>query len=53
MAERKTDNAFYLQRISGSSRNGPGEELHGNTWEDPYSKTATGQKTQMKGRDRI
>ena len=36
---------LYLQRISGSSRYGPGRELHGTIWEGPYSKTATGQKT--------
>ena len=36
---------FIYKRISGGSWNGPGRELHETTWEGPYSKTATGQKT--------
>ena len=36
---------FIYKRISGGSQNGPGRELHGTIWEDPYSKMATGQKT--------
>ena len=41
--KRKQRVCFYLQRISGSSRNGPGRELHGTIRESLYSKTATGQ----------
>ena len=43
--KRKQRVCFIYKRISGGSRNGPGRELHGTIWEDPYSKTATGQKT--------
>ena len=42
--QEKTKSMLYLQRISGSSRNGPGAELHGTIRKGPYSKTATGQR---------
>ena len=48
--KRKQRVCFIYKRISGGSRNGPGRELHGTIWEDPYSKTATGQKTLNTGR---
>ena len=43
MAQRKQE-CILFERISGSSWNGPGRELHGSTGEGPYSKMATGQK---------
>ena len=43
--KRKQRVCFIYKRISGGSWNGPGRELHGTIWEDPYSKMATGQKT--------
>ena len=48
--KRKQRVCFIYRRISGGSRNGPGRELNGAIWEDPYSKTATGQKTLNTGR---
>ena len=48
--KRKQGVSFIYKRISGGSRNGPGRELHRTIWEDPYSKTATGQKTLNTGR---
>ena len=48
--KRKQRVCFIYKRISGGSRNGPGRELHGNIWEGPYSKMATGQKTLNTGR---
>ena len=48
--KRKQRVCFIYKRISGGSRNGPGRELHGTIWEDPYSKMATGQKTLNTGR---
>ena len=48
--KRKQRVCFIYKRISGGSQNGPGRELHGTIREDPYSKTATGQKTLNTGR---
>ena len=50
---KKDKECFLFTRITGSSQNGPRRKLHGNTWEDPYSKTATGQKTKIKGQGHI